>query len=139
MIELMFSAEGLAWSGFLGAEQAGFGPGAAYPILRERFADRLDRAFSEIVGRLSGSPAQSMEARLRVAAINGQHTAFFSKRPFALAILRTDALTSDQARLIKSIVVDQTRTLLSRLSLDEASRAGRKPQKPAATDESGQP
>jgi hypothetical protein len=80
-----------------------------------------------------------MEARLRVAAINGQHTAFFSKRPFALAILKTDALTSDQARLIKSIVVDQTRTLLSRLSFDEASRAGRKPQKPAATDESGRP
>jgi len=120
MMELMFSPEGVSWSGFLGAEQAGFGPGTAYPILRERFADRLDRAFAGIVSRLCGAPAQSMDARLRVAAINGQYMIFLSKRPFALAILQTDALTTDQAQLIKSIVVDHTRTLLGRLSADHA-------------------
>ena len=122
MIELMFSPEGVSWSGFLGAEQAGFGPGTAYPILRERFSDRLDRAFSEIVSRLSGAKPESMDARLRVAAINGQYMVFLSKRPLALAILRTDALTSDQARMVKSIVIDHTRTLLSRLSSDHAAR-----------------
>ncbi len=120
MIELIFSPEGVSWSGFLGAEQAGFGPGTAYPILRERFADRLDRAFSGIVGRLTGDPATSMDARLRVAAINGQYMIFLSKRPLALAILQTEALTADQARLVKSIVIDHTRTLLSRLSSDHA-------------------
>ena len=124
MIELMFSPEGASWSGFLGAEQAGFGPGTAFPILRERFADRLDRVFSEIVARLSGASAESMDARLRVAAINGQYMVFLSKRPLAVAILRTDALTPDQARTVKSIVIDQTRTLLSRLFTDQDADPG---------------
>ena len=132
MIELMFSPEGVSWSGFLGAEQAGFGPGTAYPILRERFADRLDRAFSAIVARLSGDPAKSMNARLRVAAINGQYMIFLSKRPLALAILQTEALTADQARLVKSIVIDQTRTLLSRLSSDHAGQSGGRSRKSSA-------
>jgi len=89
--------------------------------LRERFADRLDWAFSQIVGRLSGASAQSMDARLRVAAINGQYMVFLSKRPLALAILHTDALTTDQARLVKSIVIDNTRTLLNRLSSERGA------------------
>lgn len=116
IIELMFGPEGSVWSAFLGAEQAGFGPGTAYPIFRTRFAERLDRALSGIVSRLSGADVPSLEARLRVAAINGQYTAFLNKRPWALAVLNEEALTPDHARLVKTIVMEQTRALLSRLS-----------------------
>ena len=115
----MFGPEGAVWSAFLGAEQAGFGPGTAYPIFRERFAERLDRALSGIVSRLSGADTPSIVARLRVAAINGQYMVFLNKRPWALAVMEAEALTPEQARLVKTIVIDHTRTLLSRLSSKE--------------------
>ena len=120
IIELMFGPEGAVWSAFLGAEQAGFGPGKAYPIFRERFLDRADRALSSIVSRLSGDDAPLDEARLRVAAINGQYMVFLNKRPFALAAMDANALTPEHARLVKAIVVDHTRALLSRLSPGQA-------------------
>ena len=118
IVELMFGPEGPVWSAFLGAEQAGFGPGTAYPIFRDRFAARLDQALSGIVSRLSGSDTASMEARLRVAAINGQYMVFLNKRPWALAVMEADTVTPEYARLIRTIVIDHTRTLLSRLSSD---------------------
>jgi AcrR family transcriptional regulator len=124
LIELMFGPEGAVWSAFLGAEQAGFGPGKAYPIFLERFAARLDRALSAIVSRLSGVDASSMVVRLRVAAINGQYLVFLNRRSWVLAVMGVDTLTAEQARLVKSIVIDHTRTLLSRLSSDEVSPAG---------------
>jgi len=124
LIELMLDPEGRVWSAFLGAEQAGFGPGTAYPIFLERFAARLDRALAGIVGRLSGADAPSTEARLRVAAINGQYMVFLNKRPWALAVMEADALTPELARLVKTIVIDHTRTLLSRLSSPNGPHRG---------------
>ncbi|MDB5482976.1 MAG: transcriptional regulator, TetR family [Caulobacteraceae bacterium] len=123
IVELMFGPEGAVWSAFLGAEQAGFGPGKAYPIFRERFLERADHALSSIVSRLSGDDTPSTEARLRVAAINGQYMVFLNKRPFALAMMKTNGLTPEHARLVKTIVIDHTRTLLSRLSSDEGPHA----------------
>jgi len=124
LVELMFGPEGALWSAFLGAEQSGFGPGTAYPIFLERFGARLDRALSGIVSRLSGADSPSTVARLRVAAINGQYMVFLNKRPWALAVMDADALTPEQARLVKTIVIDHTRTLLSRLSPDEGPHIG---------------
>jgi TetR/AcrR family transcriptional regulator, regulator of cefoperazone and chloramphenicol sensitivity len=124
IVDLMFGPEGAVWSAFLGAEQAGFGPGTAYPIFRDRFAKRLDRALSGIVSRLSGADSPSLDARLRVAAINGQYMVFLNKRPWALAVLEADALTPEHARLVKTIVIDHTRALLSRLSSDDGPHTG---------------
>ena len=124
LVELMFGPEGAVWSAFLGAEQAGFGPGTAYPIFRERFGARLDSALSGIVSRLSGADSPSIDAHLRVAAINGQYMVFLNKRPWALAVLDADALTPEHARLVKTIVIDHTRTLLSRMSEHTARPGG---------------
>jgi len=124
IVELMFGREGAVWSAFLGAEQAGFGPGKAYPIFRERFLERADHALSSIVSRLSGGDTPSTEARLRVAAINGQYMVFLNKRPFALAMMETDGLTPEHARLVKTIVIDHTRALLSRLSAADGPHSG---------------
>ncbi len=49
---------------------------------------------------------------------------FLNKRPWALAVMEADALTPEQARLVKTIVIDHTRALLSRLSPDEGPHAG---------------
>ena len=59
-----------------------------------------------------------------MAAINGQYMVFLNKRPWALAVMEADALTPELARLVKTIVIDHTRTLLSRLSSGEGPHTG---------------
>ena len=115
LIDALLGDEGASWSRFLGREQAGFGPGTAVTLIRAAISGRLDRTFCEIVGRLSSAPADSLETRLRVEAINGQYKVFQANRTLMLATLGAANYTPEHARLARAIVVDQTRALLTRL------------------------
>jgi AcrR family transcriptional regulator len=116
LIEQLFGDKGASWSRFLAREQAGFGPGRALAVIRAQVSSRLEHAFCDIVGRLSGAPSEAMETRLRVEAINGQFKVFQANRTLTLASLGSDAYTPEHGRLVRAIVVDQTRALLTRLA-----------------------
>ncbi|WP_192800773.1 CerR family C-terminal domain-containing protein [Brucella tritici] len=109
LIDIVFQEEGASWAPFLAAEKDGCSTSAALLILRERVTDRLDATFARLVGRLSGQPADAPASELRVMAINGQFLVFHVKR------LQIEPFTAEYARLVKSMVVDQTRALLNRL------------------------
>ncbi len=116
IVEQLFGDEGASWSRFLAREQAGFGPGKAFAVIRAQVSSRLERAFCDIIGRLSGAPPHALETRLRVEAINGQFKVFQANRALTLASLGSDAYTPEHGRLVRAIVVDQTRALLTRLA-----------------------
>jgi TetR/AcrR family transcriptional regulator, regulator of cefoperazone and chloramphenicol sensitivity len=116
LVEQLFGDEGASWSRFLAREQAGFGPGKALAVIRAQVSSRLDRTFCGIVGRLSGVSPDAQETRLRVEAINGQFKVFQANRTLTLASLGSDAYTREHGRLVRAIVVDQTRALLTRLA-----------------------
>ena len=116
LIEELFGDEGASWSRFLAREQAGFGPGKAFAVIRAQVSSRLERVCCDIVSRLSGAPPEALETRLRVEAINGQFKVFQANRTLTLASLGSDAYTPEHGRLVRAIVVDQTRALLTRLA-----------------------
>lgn len=122
LADLLFGeAEESGWSAFFATEQAGFGSCMALPLLRERFVDRLQAVCAGIIGRLMGKSADDLETRLRSLAIDGQLKVFHLGRGAMLQCLGWDGFGPEHAGLIKSIVVDQTRTLLTELA---AGRAG---------------
>jgi AcrR family transcriptional regulator len=116
LVEQLFGDEGAAWSRFLAREQAGFGPGKAFAVVRAQVSIRLDRTCCDIVGRLTGAPPEALETRLRVEAINGQFKVFQANRARTLVALGLDDYTPEHGRLVRAIVVDQTRALLTRLA-----------------------
>jgi AcrR family transcriptional regulator len=117
MAELLFGeAETSGWTSFFAMDQAGFGPGIALSLLRERFVDRLQDVCAGLIGRLTGKGAEEAETRLRSFAIDGQLKIFCLGRSAALECLGWDSFSPEHARLIKSIVVEQTRTLLTSLA-----------------------
>ena len=116
LVEQLFGDEGASWSRFLAREQAGFGPGKAFAVIRAQVSSRLDRTFYDIVGRLSGAPAEAVETRLRVEAINGQFKVFQANRARTLVSLGLDDYAPEHGCLVRAIVVDQTRALLTRLA-----------------------
>ena len=111
--DLVLCREGAAtWSRMLAREQAGMGPGLAFPVFRERFLDRLHSVCCRLLGRISGLPADAQETRLRMMTIKGQLMAFHIGRGSALACLGWPGITLEQGVRIKSIIVEQTRALL---------------------------
>jgi AcrR family transcriptional regulator len=119
LIDIVFEEEGACWSPFLAADETGCGTGAAYEILRVRLISRLDRVFAGLIGAVSGLPADAPATRLRAHSINGQFLVFHSKRS------SLDALAPGDARVVKSIVVDQTRVLLNHLAAGRADASAR--------------
>jgi AcrR family transcriptional regulator len=112
--DLVLCREGSAtWSRMLAREQAGMGPGLAFPVFRERFLDRLHAVCCRLLGRISGLPADAQETRLRMMTIKGQLMAFHIGRGSALACLGWPGITLEQGVRIKSIIVEQTRALLN--------------------------
>ena len=113
---LLGEAEASGWSQFFATEQAGFGACMALPLLRERFVDRMQGVCAGIIGRLTGKNAEDLETRLRSLAIEGQLKIFHLGRGATLQCLGLDGFGPEHVRLIKSIVVDQTRNLLTSLA-----------------------
>jgi AcrR family transcriptional regulator len=117
MAEMLFgAAESDGWSDFFATEQAGFGPAIAMGILRERFVDRLQDTGAGIIGRLMGKDPNDPEVRIRFLAIDGQFKIFHVARRAVLACLCWQDFSPEQVRLIKSVVVEQTRSLLASLT-----------------------
>lgn len=117
LAELLFGeAETAGWAAFFATEQAGFGACNALPLLRERFVDRLQDVCAGLIGRLTGKSADDLETRLRSLAIDGQLKVFHLGRGAMLQCLGWEGFGPEHTRLIKSIVVDQTRILLTQLA-----------------------
>lgn len=116
VLDLIFDPESAAWSPFLALEEAGLGPGTAFPVLKAQFLDRLNSVFAGLIGRLSGRPADALETRVRALIINGQFMVCQNKRSPGVDAMGGETNLADYTRLVKSIVVEQTRVLLTRLA-----------------------
>ena len=110
---LFCSPQGLSWAPFLAREQAGLEPDIAYPLLREGFIDPLHILCSELLGQITGKPAQAPETLLRMMAINGQFLVFHIGRAGMLASLGWTEIGPEHGGFIKSMVIDHTRALLA--------------------------
>ncbi len=114
MAELLFCrAEAESWSPMMAREQAGLGPGIAFPMMRERFLDRLNRTCASLYAAISGRAPDDPETLLRMMAMNGQLKGCHIGRRDMLACLGWDEITLDQGRMIKAVIVDQIRLLLT--------------------------
>ena len=114
MAELLFCRpEAENWSPMMAREQAGMGPGIAFPLMRARFLDRLNGVCARLYAAISGRPAEDPETLLRMMAMNGQLKACHIGRRDMLACLGWDEITLEQGRLIKTVIVDQIRLLLT--------------------------
>jgi len=114
MAELLFCRpEAENWSPMLAREQAGMGPGIAFPLMRARFLDRLNQVCARLYATVSHRPAEDPETLLRMLAMNGQLKACHIGRRDMLACLGWDEISLEQGRLIKTVIVDQIRLLLT--------------------------
>ncbi len=114
LADLLFCRpEAASWSPMLTREDAGLGQSIAMAVLRERFIDRFHAACTGLLARILGGSADSPEIVLRMMAINGQLKAFHLGRGPILACLGWSEFSPEHGRLIKSVVVDQTRALLT--------------------------
>ena len=114
MAELLFCRpEAENWSPMLAREQAGMGPGIAFPLMRARFLDRLNQVCARLYATISRRPAEDPETLLRMLCMNGQLKACHIGRRDMLACLGWDEISLEQGRLIKSVIVDQIRLLLT--------------------------
>lgn len=109
LIGIVFEEDRASWSPFLSAERDGCGNNPTFAILQARLIDRLDGVFAALIGRLSGEPADAAVTRLRAMGINGQFLTFHSKRG------QLQPFSPELARVVKVMVVDQTRVLLNHL------------------------
>lgn len=133
LADLLFSeAEAGGWAASFATGQAGVGPCIAYWLLRQRFFDRMHAIGAALIGRLTGRSAEDPETRLRLFAIDGQLTMFHTARRAVLTNLGRESFGPGHARLIKSLIVDQTRTLLSHMAAATQAEAPRSPQLSAA-------
>ena len=114
MAELLFCrAEAESWTPMIAREQAGPGPGIAFPLMRARFLDRMNQVCAALYADISGRPAEDPETLLRMMAMNGQLKACHIGRRDMLACLGWDEITLEHGRLIKAVIVDQIRLLLT--------------------------
>ncbi|HSZ53991.1 MAG TPA: CerR family C-terminal domain-containing protein [Caulobacteraceae bacterium] len=117
LADLLFGeAEAAGWAAFFATGQAGVGPCIAFSLLRLRFFDRMHAVGAAMIGRLTGRSAEDLETRLRFFAIEGQLMMFHTARRAVLTHLGRESFGPGHARLIKSLIVDQTRILLSQMA-----------------------
>jgi AcrR family transcriptional regulator len=118
LADLLFGeAEAGGWAAFFATGQAGVGPCVAFSLLRLRFSDRMQAIGGALISRLTGRSAADLETRLRFFAIDGQLTMFHTARRAVLTYLGRESFGPGHTRLIKSLIVDQTRTLLSQMAV----------------------
>ncbi len=114
MAELLFCRpEAENWSPMLAREQAGMGPGIAFPLMRTRFLDRLNQVCARLYAAISNRPAEDPETLLRMLAMNGQLKACHIGRRDMLACLGWEEISLERGRQIKTVIVDQIRLQLT--------------------------
>ncbi len=114
MAELLFCRpEAESWSPMIAREQAGLGPSIAFPLMRARFVDRLNEVCGRLYATISGRSLGDPETLLRMMALNGQLKGCHIARRDMLACMGWDTIGREQGRMIKAVIVDQMRMLLT--------------------------
>jgi AcrR family transcriptional regulator len=98
---------------FMAREQSEHAPQQGPAATRKQVVGQLlNRCGCQVLARISGEPADSAEARLKVMMMFGQALVFHVARPAALAALGWSDLQAEQLALIKRTLREQTRLLL---------------------------
>ncbi|WP_322088683.1 CerR family C-terminal domain-containing protein [Burkholderia sp. BCC1999] len=110
---------------FFAREQVGQEPASASEILMKRMRKPLNDVSAELIGRISGRPADDPVTRLRAMSLFGQITVFHIAERSALQVLEWDAFDGERAALLIETIADQTRVLLEQWHAQcDASAAG---------------
>ncbi|PRG07224.1 DUF1956 domain-containing protein [Burkholderia ambifaria] len=97
---------------FFAREQVGQEPAGATDILMKRVRKPLNDVSAELVGRISGRPADDPVTRLRTMSLFGQLTVFHLVQRSALQLLDWDGFDGEGGALLMATIADQTRVLL---------------------------
>lgn len=97
---------------FFAREQGGQEPASASEILMTRMRKPLNDVSAELIGRISGRPADDPVTRLRALSLFGQITVFHIAQRSALQLLEWEAFEGERAALVIDTIADQTRVLL---------------------------
>lgn len=97
---------------FFAREQSGQEPASASEILLKRMRKPLNDVSAELIGRISGRPADDPVTRLRALSLFGQLTVFHVAQRSALQLLGWESFDADGAALLSATITDQTRLLL---------------------------
>ncbi|WP_175698194.1 CerR family C-terminal domain-containing protein [Burkholderia ambifaria] len=97
---------------FFAREQVGQEPAGATDILMKRVRKPLNDVSAELVGRISGRPADDPVTRLRTMSLFGQLTVFHLVQRSALQLLDWDGFDGEDGALLIATIADQTRVLL---------------------------
>jgi AcrR family transcriptional regulator len=97
---------------FFAREQGGQEPASASEILMTRMRKPLNDVSAELIGRISGRPADDPVTRLRALSLFGQLTVFHIAQRSALQLLEWEAFEGERAALLIETIADQTRVLL---------------------------
>ncbi|MGF6773671.1 AcrR family transcriptional regulator [Paraburkholderia sp. GAS199] len=101
---------------FFAREQAGYEPESATQILSCRIRDPLNSASTAIVGRICGLPATDAIILIRTFSLHGQVVIFHVAHRKTLSLLGWTSIDTEKAELLKSVIREQTRTLLEHWS-----------------------
>lgn len=97
---------------FFAREQGGQEPASASEILMKRMRKPLNDVSAELIGRISGRPANDPVTRLRALSLFGQITVFHIAQRSALQLLEWEAFEGERAALLTDTIAEQTRVLL---------------------------
>ncbi|MBR8157210.1 CerR family C-terminal domain-containing protein [Burkholderia cenocepacia] len=97
---------------FFAREQGGQEPASASEILMTRMRKPLNDVSAELIGRITGRPADDPVTRLRALSLFGQITVFHVAQRSALQLLEWEAFEGERAALVTDTIADQTRVLL---------------------------
>lgn len=104
----------------------------------------LNDVSAELIGRISGRPADDPVTRLRALSLFGQITVFHIAQRSALQLLEWEAFDGERAVLLIETIADQTRVLLEqwhaqRDACAAAAEAGAKRGQRAAAKRTAKP
>ncbi|MGA7778679.1 MAG: CerR family C-terminal domain-containing protein [Paraburkholderia sp.] len=97
---------------FFAREQAGHEPESATQILACRIREPLNRTSAALVARISGRPADDTVTLIRNFSLMGQLVIFHVAHRSTLSVLGWEDIDTEKVDLLKSVVREQTRTLL---------------------------
>ncbi len=115
--DFMFSSkEPSDWLLIIMRDQAGLGPDAGFEFMYKEVNMKFLAINSAIVGRLMNLPPGAEETRVRAMTLSGQLLVFLFLRRTLLKALHWDQFRGERVELIKRIVRENTRELLTAIS-----------------------
>ncbi|HEX4151955.1 MAG TPA: CerR family C-terminal domain-containing protein [Steroidobacteraceae bacterium] len=111
------------WRLFIARQQAGLDPDIGFEAVFRRISRRTFAVAAAIIAQLMGREAEDEEAGVRAFALSGQFQVFHVCRRTALALLDWREIDADRQELVKRLVRDQTRAVLSGLAAQKHAAA----------------